>query len=121
MTLGMGSDRAALVVSPLKIRRPELIVEQPWVTVERFFTRDRSSAGPHSYDAYVSAGGSPPNRVVEADVSAINVTMGARSPHADWRSLIKRKDLTQLTVLRNDLDLFQTPDKEWVRNRVPNR
>jgi hypothetical protein len=89
--------------------------------VERFFTRDRSSAGARSYDAYVIGGASPPNRVIEADVSAINVTMGARSPHTDWNTLIKRGELPQLRALRRDLDLFQTPDIVWARERVPNR
>jgi hypothetical protein len=117
----MTRDGTTLRVKALKIRRPDLIAEQPWTTVERFFTRDRSSVGPRSYDAYVYAGGSPPNRVVDADVSAINVTMGARSPHDDWRSLIKRGDLPQLQALRTDLDLFKTPDTVWVRERVPSR
>lgn len=121
MSRGMTGERTALLVKRLKIRRPDLIAERPWATVERFFTRDRSSAGPRSYDAYVYEGRSPQNRVVDADVSAINVTMGARSPHRDWTSLIKRGDLSQLRALRRDLDLFQTPDAVWVRERVPKR
>src|SRR5437879_5330039 len=121
MSLKMNLNTATLLVEPLQIRRPDLIAQHPWATVERFFTRDRSSAGPRSYDAYVIAGGSPPNRVIEADVSAINVTMGARSPHRDWNTLIKRGDLPQLKALRKDLDLFQTPDTVWARERVPDR
>src|SRR5438445_11131907 len=97
MSLGMDLNRATLLVEPLQIRRPDLIAQHPWATVERFFTRDRSSAGPRSSDAY--AGGSPPSRVIEAGVSAINVTMGARSPHSDWNTIIKRGDIPHLKAL----------------------
>lgn len=121
MFRGMALKRSTFVVESLQIHRPDLIVQHPWATVERFFSRDRSSAGPRSYDAYVIGGASPPNRVIDADVSAINVTMGARSPHRDWNTLIKRGDLPELRALRRDLDLFQTPDPMWARERVPNR
>jgi hypothetical protein len=66
-------------------------------------------------------GGSPPNRVIEADVSAINVTMRARSPHVDWTNVIKRGNLRELAALRQDLDLFRTSDAVWARERVPTR
>lgn len=105
----------------LRLRRPDLIVRDPWPTVLRFFTEDSSSKGVRSYDAYVIRGGSPPNRVIDADVSAINVTLGARSPHADWAAVIQRGNLVVLRALPLDLDLFQSSDALWEKVRVSDR
>jgi hypothetical protein len=106
---------------PLRIRRPDLIVEEPWQTALKFFTENSSSIGTRSYDTYVTDGASPPNRVVDSDVSAINVTMGARSPHRDWADLIERGHLSELAALSTNLDLFQTPDTVWTKEGVPLR
>jgi hypothetical protein len=59
--------------------------------------------------------------VTEADVSAINVTMGARSPHIDWADLIKRGDLPELIALGKNLDLFTSSERVWTRERIPIR
>jgi hypothetical protein len=107
--------------APLRFHRSDVIVDSPWKTALKFFTEDRSSVGSGSYDAYVMTGGSPPNRITEADVRAINVTMGARSPLADWKSLIERNDLSQLKVISANVDLFLTSEDEWARDRVPER
>lgn len=106
---------------PIRLRRADVIVESPWKTALKFFTENSSSLGSGSYDAYVMAGGSPANSVTEADVRAINVTMGARSPRADWAKLIKRGDLPELKALSQNLDLFQTSDGRWSKERVPAR
>lgn len=106
---------------PIRLRRADVIVETPWKTALKFFTENSSSIGSRSYDAYVMAGRSPANRVTEADVRAINVTMGARSPHVDWAKLIKRGDLSELKSLNQNLDLFQTSDRRWSKERVPVR
>lgn len=105
----------------LRIRRPDLVVDDPWATALKFFTENSSSIGTRSYDTYVTEGASPPNKVTDADVSAINVTMGARSPHKDWAELIERGHLRELAALGTNLDLFQTPDAVWTRERVPLR
>lgn len=67
-----------VVAEPLRVPRPNLVVNEPFERVVRFFGADRSSASQHSYDAYVAAGLSPPHRIVEADILAINATMSAR-------------------------------------------
>src|SRR5450756_1117962 len=43
------------VRSPLRVRRPELVVDDPWDLVVRFFIEDRSSLGERSYDGYGQA------------------------------------------------------------------
>jgi Family of unknown function (DUF6308) len=80
-----------------------------------------SSTGLRSYDAYITSGTSPQNQIVDADVSAINVTMGARSPHGDWADIIRRGDLPELAALSPNLDLFKTSEVTWARERVPIR
>jgi Family of unknown function (DUF6308) len=80
-----------------------------------------SSTGLRSFDAYITGGTSPRNRIVDADVSAINVTMGARSPHGDWADLIRRGDLPELAALGSNLDLFKTSDVTWAKEQVPFR
>ena len=105
----------------LRFRRPDLIVEDPWKTALKFFTENSSSIGTRSYDTYVIEGASPPDKLTDADVSAINKTMGARSPHGDWANLIKRGDLPELAAIGRNLDLFQTPDTVWAKERAPIR
>src|SRR5207247_4833557 len=98
----MASPRAGALAT-LRLRRADLIVRDPWPTVMRFFVEDPSSKGVRSYDAYVIGGSSPPNEVVDADVTAINVTMGARSPHEDWAALISRGVIPELVALSKGL------------------
>ena len=107
--------------SPLRIRRPELLVENPLDLVLRFFSEDPSSAGPNSYDAYIGAGSSPANRIVLDDVKAINATMRARSPHADWSAIISREKLSELTALDQKWDLFLTAESAWKTGNVPTK
>jgi hypothetical protein len=106
---------------PIRLRRADVIVDTPWKTALKFFTENSSSLGPGSYDAYVMAGRSPANKITEDDVRAINVTMGARSPHADWAKLIKRGDLSELKALSQSIDLFQTSERRWSKERVSAR
>ena len=101
--------------------RPNLVVDEPFERMVRFFGADRSSASPHSYDAYVAAGLSPPHRIVEADILAINATMSARSPHADWQELIAHRDLSELRAIDSTWDLFLTPEKVWAKQSVPEK
>lgn len=109
------------VHSPLQIRRPDLVVDDPWDLVLRFFTEDRSSLGEGSYDGYTAGGSSPQNRIVVEDIVAINATMSARSPHADWADLISHGDLDELRAIDTDWDLFMTPDDVWTGNRVADK
>jgi hypothetical protein len=97
------------------------MVRDPEAKVLDFFAEDPSSVGSLSYDAYIANSGSPPNRVTDLDVTAINGSMRARSRRAAWAPLIKRGDLIELRVLPVQLDLFQASDAEWARLAVPER
>ena len=107
--------------SPLRIRRPELLVEDSLKLVLWFFSEDSSSAGPNSYDAYIAAGSSPGNRIVLDDVRAINSTMRARSLHADWGAIISRGKLSELAAISQEWDLFLTADTDWRSGSVPTK
>lgn len=107
--------------TPLHLRRPELVVDDPVGTVTRFFAEDPSSAGPRSYDAYVTSGRSPANRIVSDDITAINTTMRARSSHADWELILARPSLPELAAVQSDWDIFETSTAEWRRGAVPTK
>jgi len=98
-----------------------LLVEDPLALVLRFFSEDPSSAGPHSYDAYVGAGASPTNRIVVDDVRAINAAMRARSPHADRGTIISRGKLSELAAIDQEWDLFLMADGAWKSGKVPTK
>ncbi len=91
----------------LRLRRPDLVVDDPLNLVVRFFAEDPSSVGSKSYDAY-TAGASALNRVVDEDIVAINRTMSARSSHKDSADLIDRGDMAELAAVERDWDLFLT-------------
>jgi hypothetical protein len=105
----------------LRIRRPDLVVDDPWDLILRFVTADRSSIGAESYDSYIAGGESPLNRIVLEDVVAINTTMGARSPHTDWATVIRRGLLPELKVIDATWDVFTTPDKVWANQPIGER
>lgn len=105
----------------LRIRRPDLVVDDPWELIHTFVKEDRSSMGERSYDSYIASGTSPLNRIVLADVVAINTTMGARSPHSDWATVIRRGVLTELKAIDLRWDLFTTPDEIWARRPIGDR
>ncbi|HEV2033761.1 MAG TPA: DUF6308 family protein [Candidatus Dormibacteraeota bacterium] len=106
---------------PLRIRRPDLVVDDPWELIHSFINEDRSSIGERSYDSYIASGTSPLNRIVLADVVAINTTMGARSPHSDWAAVIRRGVLTELKAIDVKWDLFSTPNEIWARRPIGER
>ncbi len=106
------------MITELRIRRPDLVVPDPYARVLRFFSEDASSIGPLSYDSYIASGTSPPNRIVLEDVVAINRTMRARSPHKHWTSLIERGDLPEFAAVDPTWDTFLTVDDEWDRYEV---
>lgn len=105
----------------LRIRRPDLVVDDPWELIHTFVNEDRSSRVEQSYDSYIASGTSPLNRIVLADVVAINKTMGARSPHSDWAAVIRRGLLTELKAIDVKWDLFSTPDEIWSRRPIGER
>lgn len=102
----------------LRLRRPDLVVDDPLDLALRFFAEDPSSVGTKSYDAYI-VGAPAPNRVVDEDIAVINSTMSARSSHKHWADLISRGDLAELVAVERDWDLFCTPDDIWRERNVP--
>jgi hypothetical protein len=48
------------MASPVRIHRPDLVVEDPWDLVQRFFSLDRSSVASTSYDGYFCKWKVPP-------------------------------------------------------------
>lgn len=103
--------------SRLVIRRPDLVIDDPWGLVQEFFPLDPGSDGDRSYDEY-SAAGTDPNRVVDEDIRIVNAWMGARSAHADWVHLIARRDLEELAAIDTHWDTFLTSDKVWKQDQV---
>ncbi|MGA8208506.1 MAG: DUF6308 family protein, partial [Candidatus Dormiibacterota bacterium] len=105
----------------LRLRRPDLVLADPYQRVLDFFSSDASSRGPGSYDQYVLEGLSPPNRIVVEDIEAINRTMRARAPHGDWKGVFTKQELPELVAVSPDWDLFLMPDEIWREERVPER
>jgi hypothetical protein len=97
------------------------VVDDPLELVLRFVTEDRSSMGERSYDSYIASGASPRNRIILEDVVAINTTMGARSPHSDWASVIARGVLRELKAVDVAWDVFSTPDEVWLDQPIAKR
>ena len=75
-----------------------------------FFTGDPSSK-PGGYDSL--AGSGDRNRIVAADVIAMNTTMRARSKHAAWKPLLE-DDQAWLRNIPFKLDIMQAEEKDWV-------
>jgi hypothetical protein len=74
-----------------------------------FFTRDPSSK-PGGYDSLVGSGDR--NRIVVADVIAMNATMRARSEHASWTPVFEG-DQAWLRDVPFELDIIQTDEETW--------
>jgi hypothetical protein len=75
-----------------------------------FFLGDPSSVAPGSYDSL--AGRGVRDQITSADITAINTTMRARSPHRSWEQIANR-DLEWLAAIDPDLDLLATDDAQW--------
>ncbi len=123
LTLWIGAGRRYPigVATALRIRRPDLLIADPYALALKFFLEDASSVGPLAYDPYIASGESPANRIVLQDVVAINRTMRARSAHTHWAALIERGDLPELAAVDPGWDAFLTTDDEWDRSDVPRR
>jgi hypothetical protein len=94
---------------------PRLVIEEPLELARDFFTLDASSRGPNSFDA--RAGKGDPNRIVEADVRAINTTMRARARHSAWEAEYAAVEpLPWLSAIGQDWDLIASGDEVWEAN-----
>jgi hypothetical protein len=101
----------------LSLRPALLVIDDPWEQVKTFFAMD----GSIKYDSYIASGVSPTNRIIEDDVTAINTSMSARSPHKDWARLIERGDLPELEAVDPSWDLIALSHREWTDGQVPER
>jgi len=91
---------------------PVLVIEGAAALAGIFFTTDASSAGPNAYDE--QAGRSDPVRIVDADITTINQTMRARSPHTAWSPILDTLDpLPWLAALDPRWDLATASDERW--------
>ena len=85
---------------------------------EFFFRANASSFGPNAYDDCVLKGMNP-NRITSDDVSAVNQTMAARTPHKYWTDFTEvTTDEPWLTALDPDWDLYAMPETEWLQHVV---
>ncbi|MGD0121693.1 MAG: DUF6308 family protein [Candidatus Limnocylindrales bacterium] len=95
---------------------PRLLIECADDLAVAFFSNDASSTGSDSFDAHAGAG--TPDRVTDNDITVINQTMRARSPHDQWNKFTRHDEpLTWLAALDPSWDLFDLSAAEWVRVR----
>jgi hypothetical protein len=107
----LAAGRTTLVVERLD-GGPRLVIERSDLLAAWYFGNDAASVGPNSYDDHV--GTTDPGRIVTADISAINRTMRARSPHQVWVDFTHTADpLLWLTDLPVDLSLFDIDAQAW--------
>ena len=115
MTESIGAveaEEVALEVHPLPI-----VIERPFAALKHWFSESWSV----DFDGYAESGNSPADRIVVDDVRMINHAMGGRSPHADWRGLIRRNPLPQLVAVDPSWDAVLMTNEEWQQQRVEER
>lgn len=96
----------------LRIERLDggLLVLDGWGLAARFFALDPSSVGVGSYDSLAGLG--VRDRITDADITAINRTMRARSAKKWWQPIVNQP-LAWLAALPEDLDLIETDHAAW--------
>lgn len=101
---------------------PPLLIEGAQWLSETFFRRDPSAIGPNSYDAWIAETHGDPvrrDRIIDADVTAVNRTMAARTAHAAWAPIVASSDWAWLEAIDRMWDLFETDPEEWRAASVP--
>jgi len=99
---------------------PRLVIENARELAFEFFTRDASSVGANSFDAYSGTG--DPDRVTVADINAINKTMRARSRLSDWTAFTSmRKPFPFVAELDQKAQLFAIGQRRWIEEYWPER
>jgi uncharacterized protein DUF6308 len=106
-------DVVAIVIERLDGREP-LVIERSELVAEVFFRLDLS-ARPGGYDDYIVANLRLHDRIVKADIDALNDTMRARSKVDWWAELIEKGRLDWLVALGRQWDLFLLDDAGWRR------
>jgi hypothetical protein len=91
---------------------PRLLIEDADFLAATFFQADASSGGLNAYDAYSGKG--EPNRITDDDVTVINQTMRARSPHDKWTELTTPTEpLKWLAAIEPAWELFGMSPLLW--------
>jgi hypothetical protein len=97
-------------VAPIRIEtlsRGILEFEDPASLIRLFVASDESIG----YDNWVEK--SPPDRVVQEDISAVNRFMRARSGHRHWEAVIRDNAPTWLAAINPEWDAVSTSEHEW--------
>ncbi len=95
---------------------PPLVIEGAQWLAEHFFRRDPSADGPMSYDAWIDATQRDParrDRIIDGDITAVNRTMAARTPHETWAPIVAGRDWRWLVALDHRWDLFDLDPVAW--------
>jgi hypothetical protein len=99
-------------------RRPPLVIEGAQWLAEVFFRCDPSAVGDLSYDTWIEKAQRDPHlrdHVVHDDVTAVNRTMAARSPHERWAPIIEDAEQSWLAALNPGWDLFELDARAWAK------
>jgi hypothetical protein len=115
MTKSIHAAEAAEVA--LEVHALPIVIERPFESLKGVFSESWSL----DYDGYAASGASPADRIVLDDVLVINSAMGARSPHGDWRGLVRRNPLPQLVAIDSGWDAVLMTNAEWQHQRVEER
>jgi hypothetical protein len=115
MTVSIDAAEAAEVA--LEVHALPIVIERPFEALKDVFSESWSE----DFDGYAASGDAPADRIVVDDVRMINRTMGGRSPHADWRGLIRRNPLPQLVAVDPSWDAVLMTNEEWQQQRVEER
>jgi hypothetical protein len=105
----MGHGETDLIVA-VKREDGESLVLNGRTLAHAFFTGDPSSK-PGGYDSLTGCGDR--DRIVAADVIAMNTTMRARSMHAAWKPVLQG-DQAWLRNIPFELDIVQADEEAWV-------
>jgi hypothetical protein len=101
-----------------------LVIEGAQWLAEEFFRRDPSSIAWNSYDSWVAETQDDPirrDRITDADVTAVNTTMAARTGHKAWAPVVASSDWSWLAEIDPTWDLFEMAPDDWMAAGVPSR
>jgi len=111
-----GSDQVDLELVPLQ--GDPFTIRHAGDLAEFFFRANVSSSGADSYDDWVLQNNDP-QRITEGDISAVNRTMGARTPARCWTEFTDAAaEESWLCALDPAWDLFATPERQWSQHGV---
>ena len=101
---------------------PGLVIEGAQWLAETFFRRDPSAVGDGAYDTWIAETQKDPSRrdrINDADITAVNRTMAARTSHEIWGEVICENDWSWLKRIDPSWDLFAPDAPEWATGTAP--